>query len=220
MPGLVTDALRCVVNGNIGSVQTWSTSIWVSLGAMGGPLTQAQINTLASQVATPTQTWLSNLASAGIWSADTTVSNLTCYWYPALSTKSALVSTPQTMTGSGSSSVYQPSYVSMVVSLRSDTPGRSGRGRLYIPCTATTLSSGHKFTSGPATNVGTFTQTYLKAVNLLTFALPANNNKVNVASFSKGLQYTVTSISVDDNPDTQHRRIDKIGRVKLFAGTI
>jgi hypothetical protein len=111
--------------------------------------------------------------------------------------------------------------MSCVVSLRSDTPGRSGRGRNYVPATAVTLSSSHKFTSTVLSFVGAGHRAWLQSLNALVYAGPGlSNQKVQVASFSKGAMRTVTAITIDDNPDTQHRRSDKIGNQILYTATI
>jgi len=220
MPALISDTIKIVPAGTIATTQTWSTSVWMSLGVLGFTLTQAQLDTIATQVAAPFQTWATAIGPTA-WAADTSYTNMKVYYYPAGQLKSAAVSLPAVTPVAGSNTGYMPSLISMAVSYRSDTPGRSGRGRSYCPYTAGAVLATHKFNSSSGTNVGTAYRNLLVALNALVFAIPpGGNNKCQVASFSKGLLRTITHISVDDTPDTQHRREDKFLRLPLYAAII
>lgn len=123
---------------------------------------------------------------------------------------------PLTAATSFTAPVRQPPQASVVLSLRSDSPGASGRGRLYWPALAVTLDS-------PQGRIGASTRdqikndaiTYLRAVQDAikgTYMPPLSAGTVDLAVISKtkGEHHLITRILVGDVIDTQRRRRDKI----------
>ncbi len=116
-------------------------------------------------------------------------------------------STPVT----GSSTPIRPPQTAIVFSIRTNTPGGSGRGRLYWPAVSGTLSSAFRqVTPAPSAYVADM-KTYLTAIQsaLATAFAPIG---FNLAVRSKTTHTTphAVRIQVGDILDTQRRRRDHL----------
>lgn len=105
---------------------------------------------------------------------------------------------------------------SAVISLRSGTPGRSGRGRLYWPAIGAQLDTASLRLSVPtASDAASAARSYLLAIqNALTANLdPAPSTGVfhalNVYSPTHGTRVQVNRLEVGDILDVQRRRRDR-----------
>lgn len=103
-----------------------------------------------------------------------------------------------------------------VISLRSGTPGRSGRGRLYWPALGAALDNATLRLSTPTpSDAATGARTYLLAIqNALTAALdpsPATGlfHALNVFSPTHNTRVQVNRLEVGDVLDVQRRRRDR-----------
>lgn len=205
-----SDVIRVRIEGTIGSAQTWSCSFYISLTTVSGsPLDQTHLALAMAQLNTPVGTL--NTALAGLlWSADTTINRLSLYYYNANQDKAAHVSHIAAGGVLGSVTTYQPQFVSLVLSVLSDTPGRSGRGRMYLPVTAYALPSDHQFSQATLNSVGAACKALFQSVNALNM-VPSGiaSQQCVVASSTKSATYPVTELALDSKPDVQHRRSDK-----------
>lgn len=220
MAGVSQDTIKIVLGGTLATTQNWTTSLWMNLGVFTSALSQSQLDTIAGQIATPASAWAGQCANG--WASSTIWNDLKVYWYPAGATTSSLVSEvlPTPVAGSSASSPL-PGFTSCCVTLRTNTPARWARGRSYVPVTATTLNTSYQFQSSIGSQIGTGYKNFLQALNALSLSLPGgSNNKVSVVSFTRGVVNTVTKISSDNLPDTQHRRTDKVAKSTLFTQTI
>lgn len=123
------------------------------------------------------------------------------------------------ISGSGVSNLH-PSYTSLVCSLRTEVPGRAGRGRGYLPYTSGTLVSGTL--QAPLGDCNAIGNAYLALINSLNAYTSApqlvTSQRVVVASMVRNEKNPVTSILVNSVPDTQHRREDKAIANAQFTG--
>lgn len=207
------DRIRMVIEGTINSSQTWSTSLTVT----GEP---------TSVALTPNQgyldTWIQNrvvnvrdfftVGTSGsrvsdLFNAATLVTGLKAYLIPAGSDTASLLSEANfgaAIPGTGVSN--HPAQTACVASLRSTVPGRSGRGRMYLPATGAAIGATMQFSNTICTGVaGRVAQL---AADLGTSSYQDAPLKSIVASTAGARQ--ITRVEVDNDPDTQRRRSDKL----------
>jgi hypothetical protein len=213
VPGIAGDSVRIVISGTILGVQSWSISSWW-FGVSGGGLSQANLNAFNSSTGAPVDAGLAVIAGA-LWSADLLAKEQRSYYYPSGSTSAALVSTGFTLTAAGAGSRQMPPQCALVMSLRSLTPGRSGRGRNYIP-----MGIGGSNNNGGigSTPLNTVTTAYAAILtNIAALSLAGFSAQVPiVASFTTGQFHEIVDVIGDSKIDTQRRREDKV----LPANTI
>lgn len=221
MVGIGVSLVRLVFGGSIGTVQTWSTSLWADLGAPGPEPSQGQLNAFVAASAAAGIDGL-NAVAAQAWSSEVTLDHLTGYWYAPNTTKSGAVSTPAQLQVHGANSGALPYYTSIVASLRTGTPGRSGRGRNYLPL----LRSGLVGPTGqiPSGNAQAIADAWASVITDLN-GVPAqtmnpNGQRIVVASFTKGIPHPITSVVVDTVPDTQHRRVDQLSPAAVATSLV
>lgn len=111
----------------------------------------------------------------------------------------------------GSATPRMPAQAATVFSLRTDTPGASGRGRLYWPALGGTLSATLKLSSpAPASFLNEF-KTYLTAIeSALATAFPTIGFDLAVRSKATSSTPHVTRMQIGDVIDTQRRRRDNM----------
>jgi hypothetical protein len=109
--------------------------------------------------------------------------------------------------GTGGSS--HPSQTSVVLSLRSNVPGASGRGRLYWPATGMGIDAAtlRPLASG-LTNFLTDARTYLVALNGAVRATFPGSVGLSVWSRTGATSHVISKLLVGDVLDTQRRRRD------------
>lgn len=211
MTGIGVSLTRVVISGLLATGQTWSTGLWISLGAPAPQPSQADLDAYAVAVAAIVKPQVQNIANL-LWSNTTNTQTLTVYWYAPNTTKAAMVSTaaPMVVTGVGTGSL--PLFTSLVFSLRSAVPGRSGRGRNYMPLTIGGSVGGTGLASAAAMpTVSSAWATAIRGLNgMAAGVVNPQGQSVVVASFTKGAGYPIRSVVVDNIPDTQHRREDKL----------
>lgn len=114
-----------------------------------------------------------------------------------------------TPVGGGTGDTPLPPQLAIAVSLQSATPGRTGRGRFFLPGVALGVASDLRMTAPNALAIATSTKTFLDS---LEFALGGTTERVVVASagsVSEGLppaNRQVTSIRVGRVYDTIRTR--------------
>lgn len=118
---------------------------------------------------------------------------------------------PLAGTGSATKSLQD----ALVISLRTDTPGPSGRGRLYWPAWAAGLSTAWKLTTPVPATVVSDAKTFLLAIQAQVLAEAVANlisdvPELAVRSRARHQSLKVTSLLVGDVLDTQRRRRDAL----------
>jgi hypothetical protein len=116
-----------------------------------------------------------------------------------------------TTASAGTGALNLPYQSALVFSLRTNTPGASGRGRVYWPCLSATLNSSGKITAPTTTALLADFKTYMTSIRT---ALATNFATIgfDLAVRSKTTHSTphVVRIQLGDTIDTQRRRRDAI----------
>lgn len=202
---------RVSIKGTLGSTEVWSVNPQFATSPHAMP-SQADMQAAATGIAAV------NIPSA-LNVAKSTAVSVTTITVECRSDAGALLATAQaafTGTQTGGSTAYGAPQTSIVLSLRSDTPGGSGRGRLYWP--ALGLSPAYpagRISTTQQTNTATAAATYLRAVQdaLKAAIAPAPSAATfELAVFSKttGSHSLINRILVGDVLDTQRRRRDSL----------
>jgi hypothetical protein len=205
MAGFSTSTLKITARGNLHAVQNWSTSFWVGLNA-GSDASGPNLLPVAVAIEGAVKTWANGLAGH-IWASNTQYEGITAYLYPPLSTVSTENAPATSGPVSGSETGYEPFQISLVASLRTPFSGRSYRGRMYVPLSATLCDNSGQLGSAPALYLSETTAALFEAVNTLDLtAHGVTGQTCVVASFTKAQTFPITTVIVDSIPDTQRRR--------------
>lgn len=211
MPYPSGDVIKYVVGGAIAS-DDWSCGVWQTVSGLTGNPTTTQMNTDALATL--------NVFNNDVWSAATAGQKTVNASGTLLSTIKSYLYRNGVLTRQGTASITAvagtgtavlPFYTAMCCSLLTDTAGRSGRGRIYLPFTAGALlaATGQMnigALSGYATNVAAF----LTALNTNNTNFPGTpTQQVVVLSKTLGNTFPVTTVRIDSIPDTQHGRTRK-----------
>lgn len=202
-------AVYARINGTLGSEQTWSTGFWV--GYTGDPVpTSDQVNDLAGDFAGFANTWATALE--GLWTSTTAIDSVTVAFFPTGALHPTLLG-EATVGVEGSGSLSMPASCCLVATNRTARPGRSYRGRNYIPLTNPAVMGGVTFevTEGTTVTVANAHAALFHAVNENTPDSPLIAGTVSVGSRAASVLTPVIEVSVDSRPDVQRRREDKVG---------
>jgi hypothetical protein len=200
------------MNGQIGSAQSWSSGVYCTYTLTTAAPTKAFLEAVGSAVNDAVVNYWDS-APRTIASAATLLTGWSMYGYGGSST-TAVAENSYTfgtaIPGTGTGAV--PTLTSMVQSLRTNSSGRSYRGRMYMPATGAGISGDGHFDNTHCQNMATATAAYLVALGSAISAGPGGGDSVAVvASFTKSLVTPITQVLVDNIPDVQHRREDKLG---------
>lgn len=111
----------------------------------------------------------------------------------------------------GTGSCTNAPQTAIVLSLRTNTPGGSGRGRLYWPVLTTNIGPDGRITSTATNAALTGMKTYLIAMrDALAAAFPLIGFSVAVRSKTQHATPHVVRMQVGNILDTQRRRRDKL----------
>lgn len=200
--------VRLTAGGDIATAQSWSTGCAVT--TTNNVISQEQLQALLGA-------WRAAWESA--WQASTTDNRLSvnnqsdtrlfryrAYLYPANGGQAVLQAAEDRTPLPGTSTATLPAQTAIVATLLSGLPGRSYRGRMYLPCTGATLQVNHQLQATRAQGIATSVAGILSAVNAF-----ASGGPFGVAAVA-GLQgrIPVSSVRVDTEPDIQRRRADKL----------
>lgn len=112
---------------------------------------------------------------------------------------------------SGSASALRGAQTALVFSLRTNTPGGSGRGRLYWPAIGRSVDSQLRFSTADTSAAAADMKTYLLAMrSALATAFPTIGFDLAVRSKQTLSTPHVNKIQVGNVPDTQRRRRDRM----------
>ena len=111
----------------------------------------------------------------------------------------------------GAAGMTLPAQSALVVSLRTDTPGGSGRGRMYWPCLFSALGSDGKVATSTISSFLTDMKAYLVGIRGdLATAFPTIGFDLAVRSKTTGTTPHVTRLQAGNVIDTQRRRRDNL----------
>jgi len=131
-----------------------------------------------------------------------------------LATSLAASVSPQAGTGT----ISMPPQSAVVFSLRTDTPGASGRGRLYWPCLAASISSLGRMTAPLTSDLATQWVSYSNSIRgALATAFPTIGFDLAVRSKTTLTTPHVVRVQVGNIIDTQRRRRDNLPEAYAVA---
>lgn len=198
---------RLSLYGTILTTQSWSVNLGFDVNPTG--LTNATLNTWLASLQTPLNTWFTTANGPGsINATDLVFIGARAEWYPASST-TAQYSANYTLTTAraGTSGNFGPTQQCIVVSLQTASSSRKAKGRLYVPATGGNTSTGHKYTNTVVDGISAATAGLITAINGTSIASNAVSIVVNG---SDSFAHAVTQVSVDNEPDIQRRRANKV----------
>lgn len=119
--------------------------------------------------------------------------------------------------GAGTGTATKPPQTAVVLSLRSNTPGARGRGRLYWPAIGATISATTLRIAGGVTidNIASAASSYLDSIetalkNSLQPTPSLIDYHLTVVSKTSGTRTDISRIQVGDVLDVQRRRRDSM----------
>lgn len=112
---------------------------------------------------------------------------------------------------SGSGTALRGAQNALVISLRTNTPGASGRGRIYWPAVGVAVGSDLRFSPSFASSLLADQKVYLNAMRgALATAFPTIGFDLAVRSKTTHTTPHVNKLQVGNVPDTQRRRRDSV----------
>lgn len=188
---------RNTISGHLRNGEEFAWSFWCDEAPSDQGATQTQADFIATD--------FNNLATTsgnpmGFIDSDSGYDKLTVYSYLDTSGKATHVAEADLGHVGTSSSGSLPNQCSLVCSLRTATAGRRGRGRVYLPCNDTVMSSG-QVASGNVGQLATWMAAFLTSVNG-----DLGDQHVVVLSQVSGTAHPITSVVVDSKIDIQRRR--------------
>lgn len=196
---------RVVIGGSVDGGEEWSTGFWVSSGAPA----QTILDAIDNEAVEP---WW-DAVSPTIYAAFH-FSYIKVYAYAA-GGSSASSQAEKSETGVGQKvNNGGPYSTAMVVTTQSATPGRSGRGRLYVPYHETIAPSGHFPSQEPGIIGG--------AVNTMLSTIRGNADGITpvIVSRTHTVAHPITSVRADDLPDTQRRRDESLTPGTVYSAPL
>jgi hypothetical protein len=192
----ISNVVRIVLGGHLPGGEVFQTSWWYQ-----DTSAPAVDDSTAAAMAAGTETVAFLNAAKALINGSAGYDTLDQYGYdslpgPATSHGHAALSSV------GSSSLACPNQVSVVMTLRSATAGRQGRGRMYLPANGATMAS-----------LGLLATTQVDAcVDTLAAWLGSFTSGVTPAIVSRtGAQtHPIISVDADYVADTQRRRTNKL----------
>jgi hypothetical protein len=204
----MAELLRISIIGAMPNGEEWSVNPVFSVGGdFGVPVTQIQAQTIATAIAAIS----AGNDLRGLMSTSTNINAIRVEARAVNGTLEAQAEasmvTPQA--GMGGTNAH-PFQTAMVFSLRTATPGATGRGRMYWPATGATLSvSTLRPSSAYVLTALTAMETYLSAIEA---AIEVTLTGVALAVWSRKMEAlrVVTQLQAGDVLDVQRRRRDAL----------
>lgn len=199
------DVAKVVFSGHLGGGEKFAVGFWLKSHA---PVNQDAANVLAGALATA---WSADLKVklCGLLSTDSGYDLVTVYGYPAGGPKAANIGQAALVGGVGTGTNTQYNQVAACATLLTGAPGRSNRGRMYIPINGKIPSStpnGPQIDSTSYGNVSTGLATFFanwKTAHTGVMGDPA------VVSITASVANLITSVRCDSKADIQRRRANK-----------
>ena len=202
----MADYVKVSIKGAMPNGEVWSVNPVYSLPNGAGAITQTELNTLLEAI--------NDLAVPGnIRSAMISATTVTGARLEVRNTSGALLMVSEGLRDTpmgGQGTTVHPYQTSVVFSLRSDTPGGRGRGRLFWPATGQAISTTtlRVADTAQATLIDGM-NSYLNAINAEVQAFDAGSVLAVFSPTSSAL-YPIVRIQVGDVLDTQRRRRDAL----------
>lgn len=214
-------AVHLVFSGSLPSSEAFAWGIWLDSRHTGPTLDGTIVTDLPLVCDLASRKLASRLASIlSGFPAATIYSKVNGYYYGENGTHATLsAEKSMSLAGTAGSGTELPDQLAMVASLRTSRPGRSYRGRAYLPmCNTAQLAGGGQ--------VGdTFVTAYATAVRGLLADLSAGESSSSTPGMipvvvSRTLTHMepITAVRMDSRPDTQRSRA--AGETIIHTSTI
>lgn len=215
--------LRVIALGSLGNSEVWSCGLsYRYFELFGSSMTQTMLESLVQRlianITTSTigarfRTAMSGSASVVGWRVEQHEENESISAVAQNNYGTAIV---------GTGTATKTPQDSVVISLRTDTPGATGRGRIYWPALGATLSASYKLTTPAPVDLIADAKALFKLIgDQINAELAANSYAVTVElavrSPTNHVSRKVTRLQIGDVLDTQRRRRDKIA--EAYAST-
>lgn len=207
---------RTILKGSLGSVENWSTSNnWGIFGlspdvpdqaAVDGMLLNLRAFTTTANVPTNLRTILGAQGDMATWRVEKRAEDESIL---------SIAEGALTAIVGGTGAVTKTPQDALVLSLRTNTPGARGRGRMYWPALAASLSTQFQLTTPTPAAIAADAKTWLNAIgtqlNNYFIGIGATPRVVlSVRSVRDHQCRDVVQIQVGSVLDTQRRRRDKL----------
>jgi hypothetical protein len=217
------DILRVQIGGAVPS-DTWSCSFWFALTGLGATPTPSQMNSAANALlgGFKTSVWLAGTSPwSGQCSTGTSLTTGKSYLYRS----SLLVASGSaSVTGApGAAGTSGPNYVARCITTLTNQPGRSRRGRFYLPQTAGSVTASTGLFASISTALGNMAGLLGSASGAQSsgyFFGGSETASYVVVSSTHGYTTHITSLRADNVPDTQHGRENKLVATVTDAVTV
>lgn len=200
--------LRVQLRGTLPDGESWSVGVSVFSTALPStPLSQLDMNTCAAAIGelVLTNALRSLMSTACVWTGVRIEQRTDS---GALQTVGEAAKTTPV---SGSGNASKPFQTSLVISLRTAVPGRSGRGRIYWPALGASISSTSLRLTGPtpADILDGFNSLFNGIQSAVDVMLGSGTAQIAVRSERLKTENRVNALEVGDILDVQRRRRDK-----------
>lgn len=197
------DVTRCTIHGTAAGVETFEFGFWLKTNA---PINDDAANLVASSVADAFTTDLLPAVRAHN-TTDTFFTGVRVYGYPTGGPTASSVGSASIVGGAGTDTGGSvPLQCSMCCTLLTGNAGRRNRGRLYLPMNGFPYTN-HMFTSSIVDTIGTALGAFFTNWRANHGAAMGNPAVVSVAG---GVAKEISSIAIDNKPDVQRRRANKL----------
>jgi hypothetical protein len=206
MRSKMTQYLRVSILGALPSGEKWSVNPHFICDPTGDELTYAQVTTIATGIAAA----IMPNTVLGQWSTGTTLIGCRVEARGSSGNLENVVERLKTTPQVGSGTTPHPYQTSVVQTLKTATPGASGRGRLYWPATGVALDAASlRIIPSAVSSLLTGLNAYLAAV-LVEIRATAPASSLVVFSRKNDVLSLVNATAVGDVVDTQRRRRDSL----------
>lgn len=196
---------RVVIGGSVAGGEEWSTGFWLSSGADA----QTILNAIDNEAIEPF--W--NTIKSFVWDSFH-LDYIKVYAYKAGgNVASSMAMKAETLTGT-LTGTGSPFSTALVATLLSAVPGRSGRGRMYLPYHLAFGDTGHSDGTAPNTLGG--------AVNTMLSTIRGNADGLTpvIVSRTHSTATPITAVRMDDLPDSQRRRDESLTATRIYSAPL
>lgn len=199
-------SVKLVFAGNLQGGEKFAHGFWFNAGAT--PISQSQLDANLAGATLTFNTQLGTAAIKALYPTTTTYNTITAYSY-AGGPNVDLVSGPATPTAwAGTAGGAMPNQICIVMSLRSGNPGRSFRGRSYLPgLQNTAIGNDGQLVAANRTTLGNAWKAFLQGVAAGgggTTAMPPI-----IMSAARSAKTPMLTFQIDSRMDVQRRRAAK-----------
>lgn len=196
------EVARIVLSGGLPGGEIWTTGFWITNAA---PHSQGQATALAqltmAALTSADASGAMRVTAQHLFGNQTTFLKCQAYIYPDGSNKAAYIGeadVPQPYAGPYGD--VTPNQIALVLSLRTQLPGRRNRGRMYLPAT------GLNFNNEGQAGLGTTEPVSAAWATFFTDQNASTEGKVVVVSAVGTTATPVSSVQMDTRADVQRRR--------------